>query len=179
MPTRQLNRLWCKKCNDFELYHVHYHTDKPLLCNKCQTPYEEISLSEIPEDKLIKQRERYIKSESDALGKMFGTYLGAGFMSQEDRAIQEVLRMLSPPSEYDTEITEFDAGQKEINKKIREERAIVVKKQQAEKERDTQELLLYKGLTRNDTCKCGSGIKYKKCCSERIENLLIKHKLRW
>jgi len=52
-------------------------------------------------------------------------------------------------------------------------------KYREEKEQIKQELLKFKGVQRNDTCPCGSGKKYKKCCLEETERKLTEYKLRF
>jgi uncharacterized protein YecA (UPF0149 family) len=174
MPTLEYYRIWCKKCKDWELHKQKYPDWKEWFCKECDTKHESVLLSEIPKDKILEQRERYNQKEKENTNKFFGEFM----MSPEQRRVKEIVHMFSEPGS-DIEIIESDAGQKEIDKKIREKRAKIVEQKRQEKEKVKEELLKYKGLQRNDLCACGSGKKYKKCCLEGVNSLLIEHNLRF
>ena len=176
MPTRELKRLWCKKCNDWELFEQQYPNWQDWFCKKCESKKEKVLLSEIPEEKLIEQRKRYIEWNHKSVNQ----FMGEMMMSPEQRNLKELVHMFSPPgSDWETEIIESDAGQHAIDeakkKKREEERA----KETEEKEKVKQDLLKYKGIQRNDLCACESGKKYKKCCLEKVNSLLLKYNLRF
>jgi uncharacterized protein YecA (UPF0149 family) len=62
---------------------------------------------------------------------------------------------------------ETDAGLLAIEKVEREKR-------EAEQEAMRLDIEAHKGLGRNEVCKCGSGLKYKKCCLKRIQGYYTK-----
>jgi len=156
MPTRVLQRIWCKSCNDFTLHSKGFE-DKITRCNDCKTEYTEVYLKDIPRDKILEQRERYkaYKANKGIVSK----YLS---MFQSSNPFKE---------KFETEIIESDAGQKSID----EERRKRIDEQYEERKRlkklQEEEELKYKGVGRNDDCPCGSGKKYKKCCLIRIQNI--------
>jgi uncharacterized protein YchJ len=153
MPTTTYKRTWCKKCQDWELFLVPLLDDKEnLKCQNCGTPFESVKLSEIPEEKIAIQRERYkAKKKSQFL------------------SIYNLLASGHDFNDPNTDIIESSAGQKAIDdeeKRIREEKYAKAK---AEYEALLEDYQKYKGLGRNDTCACGSGKKYKKCCINKFQ----------
>lgn len=171
MPTIEYKRLWCKKCKDWELFEVSWGSDKTLKCKECGTVHEPAKLSEIPSEKIIEQRDRYNKSQSDSMNKMLGRMM----MSPEESNLREMMHMFSSPgSSHDVEIIEADAGQIELNRIEREKRQEAAIKRAAEKEEARIELSKYKNIQRNDLCPCGSGKKYKKC--HLLDNNLLSEK---
>jgi hypothetical protein len=176
MPIREYKRLWCKKCNDWELFEQQYPNPKELFCNECETVYANILLSEIPEEKLIEQRERYNEKQKESYTKLFGDFMS----SPEQRNIKELAHMFSPPgSDWETEIIESDAGQHTINEAKRKKREEEINARIEEKEKVKQYLLKFKKIKRNDSCPCESGKKYKKCCLEKVNFLLLQYNLRF
>jgi hypothetical protein len=176
MPIKEYKRLWCKKCNDWELFEQQYPNPSEWFCKECENAYEEILLSEIPEEKLEEQRKRYIKGNRSP----FDRFTEEIFMSAEERNVRELVHMFSPPgSDWETEIIESDAGQRAIDQEKRKKREEEITKEIEEKEKVKQELFKYKEIQRNDHCACGSGKKYKKCCLERVIFLLLKYNLRF
>jgi uncharacterized protein YchJ len=176
MPTKELKRLWCKKCNDWELFEQQYPNCTDWFCQKCETIHEKTLLSEIPEEKLIEQRKRYVEYNHKSANK----FMGEMMMSPEQRNIKELVHMFSPPgSDWETEIIESDAGQHQIDDEARRKRAEKIQKEAEEKEQVKRELIKFKGVNRNDTCPCGSGKKYKKCCLNKVEEQLLKYNLRF
>jgi len=176
MPVREYKRLWCKTCNDWELFEQHYPNWKEWFCKKCEKVHEPVLLSEIPEEKIIEQRKRYIEWNHSSMGK----FMGEMMMTQEQRNLKELVHMFSPPgSDFETEIIESDAGQHAIDDEKRRKRAEEMAKYREEKEQIKQNLLKFKGIQRNDSCPCGSGKKYKKCCLEETEKKLIEYNLRF
>lgn len=145
MPTKALIRFWCKECKDYTVQ----HKDGP--CLKCGTATESYCLSEVPEEKIRQQRERYKNQR------------GASFLNSYlifDLAMHGLpMHSFNPLFEGATRLVESDAGQKEIDeayKKAIEERIEARRKLE-------EEFLTYKGTGRNDKCPCGSGKKYKQC----------------
>lgn len=152
MPEITYKRSWCKKCNSWELFQVHFNTnDNPATCENCGTEFEAYKLSEVPEDKILEQRERYKQYKKGEYEKLFQTYLSMGSLSMDSGFFTE-----SAPR-----IIEADAGQKEINKKAAEERQ---KRKEALQKEYEDYAVTFKPLNRNDKCACGSGKKYKQCC---------------
>jgi len=162
MPQLSYFRTWCKQCQDWEL---HYRKiggeENNLICKECGCIYTSVSVSEIPREKVIEQRERYTAKEKSGFEKMFSGYL---FQSRES----QMMDMFREPG-YNTEISECDAGQKSIDDKRKELREI----DWAERKRVMEELrvekLKYAHLGRNDKCACGSGKKYKNCHLQKFE----------
>ena len=164
MPSIEYKRVWCKKCQDWELHSHVYPNWKDWFCKVCSTKHEKVMLSEIPEEKIFEQRERYKKQKSISYNKVFDmlcnpSMYGIGGPFSEEREVN---------------ITEADAGQKYIdakhNERIKEER----RKIREQKEKDREEVKKYKDLGRNDFCVCGSGKKYKKCCLNKIKQKWVK-----
>ena len=147
MPTRTFYRIWCKTCNEFEL---HTNKDEQYICNKCDTVYTDILLGEIPKEKRIEQRERYNKKKQENFISIFDTFTNYHNMFKEEIGI--------------TEIMESDAGQKYIDD-INKEKYEQYKKEAEEKKALQKQ---YSKLGRNEKCFCGSGVKFKKCCYEKI-----------
>lgn len=150
MPTKELIRFWCKECKDYTVQ----HKDGP--CLKCGTITESYCLSEVPEEKIRQQRERYKNQR------------GASFLDSYlifDLAVHGLpLDSLTPLFEEKTKIIESDAGQRAID----EERQAYYRKRQEEREKLREEYKKFKGIGRNQTCPCGSGKKYKHCCLDRF-----------
>jgi hypothetical protein len=159
MPTREYKRLWCKKCSDWRLHEQNYPNTTDWFCTKCESPHEKTLLSEIPDDKILEQRKRYSEWRKKRMDGLFGSYLLTGF---------NVFSDMSCRSWHDDSITESDAGQEKIDddeRKRKEEERIAREEKRYEK---ALEIKKYKGLSRNDICICGSGLKYKKCCLTKI-----------
>jgi hypothetical protein len=162
MPIRDYYRLWCKTCNDYTL-HEHPFGKDGKICTECQTEFVNTPLSEIPVDKITEQRERYNQKEKEAIQKILsGSYLFPN-------PLQEIVDMFKEPG-WETEIHEDDAGQRQINAKKRKIYEAKREKERQEREARKAEYIKYRQLNRNDTCLCGSGLKYKKCCWTRINS---------
>lgn len=157
MPIRTYNRTWCKTCNDWTLHRMNNNNDKQI-CNDCDTEFTTTYLIDIPEEKLIEQRKRYIESTNPM--KVLTSIL-----HDSSPSVQMAKMFQSPGSEI--QITEEDAGQK----KIREQRVKEYNERYVERDRLRKEALKYKHLNRNDICICGSGKKYKQCCLSKYQNL--------
>lgn len=161
MPTINYHRTWCKTCNDWTLHHSGFGSDTSS-CKVCKTEWTEITLGEIPKEKIIEQRERYNEGKKKS-GGVLGSYFAAAFGDSGG------LDMRPPGS--DVKITEEDAGQKAINdareKRIHEQ----WKRDKQAREELKEEYTFYSSLGRNDICLCGSGKKYKKCCLKKFENI--------
>lgn len=175
MPTQYLYRSWCVPCGDWTLFY-HQIGEDTAKCKVCSTAHEAIKLKDIPEEKLKEQRERYkiYKKEKDAerisslLGGSFlfsgrGT-IGGGMMDQLDEMMSEDF-----PEPI---IVESDAGQKKLDEIEDHKRKVELYNQQVKREEERKEAQKYRHLGRNDICLCGSGNKYKKCCMNKIKQLL-------
>ena len=145
MPTKTYYRIWCKKCNEFTLHNKSL-SEENYICDSCKTVYTDIMLKDIPKDKLITQRQRYNDQKSKDLLNMVN-FMSAGFFNNNS-----------------VEIIESDAGQKIIDQKINEKYK-KLKEEQIEKEKLQKQ---YSKLGRNELCFCGSGVKFKKCCYNKI-----------
>ena len=113
MPTRIYQRIWCKKCNEFEL---HSRKGDDLICESCGTTYTDVYLKDIPEEHLIEQRKRYTESQSNRFNDIYMQI----FKSPEQRQMEQFAEMFSEPGS-DVEVIESDAGQKSIDDTKREE----------------------------------------------------------
>jgi hypothetical protein len=154
MPTKHYTRTWCNTCKDFTLYHKPFEGEFQCKdCGDCSTSYK---ISDIPEDKYKEQIQRYKTSQSNKLGKVYATFLNPSHNPFFD----------SSPS---VEIHEDDLGYEKIKSEL-----IAKEKSEIKAKKEEQERLkaLYKGLTRNDKCGCGSGLKFKNCCQPKIDEII-------
>lgn len=142
MPTpRPKHRTYCKTCKDFTI-----HTED-LICQTCNTEFTSYSPSEVDNNLVEQQRERYQKQQAkDVLG-LYGAFM-------QGNGIEAIM------SEPKVKIIECSAGQKEIDNRRKEQREEVKRKAQ---EILDEYNINYKHLNRNDKCTCGSGKKYKQC----------------
>lgn len=149
MPTKQLVRYWCHKCQEFTIQEMEG------TCLTCDTINESYKLSDVPKEKLEAQRERY---KASRLHNIYNPYIS---LLNADS--------LNASVEYDnrTTIIEADAGQKAIDEAKRKKR----EEWQKEREWRKEEYLKFKGTNRNDLCPCGSKKKYKHCCLNRFSDL--------
>lgn len=149
MPTPpKKHRTYCKDCNNFTIHS--WNIEKELECETCNTVYTPYNPSEVSRELIQQQRERYRQSEVKKVSGLYEAFMrGAG--------IDAIMNM---ETFQKAEVVECDAGQKEIDKR---------KKQQKEEQRRAVQEILddynanYKELNRNDKCSCGSGKKFKQC----------------
>lgn len=160
-------RQWCKSCNEFTVQDMmtFFPEKETSLCKTCKNTVnlDEIDLSEIPEEKILQQRERYKKYRSGQVSRIYNTYIKE---TAEDRKVKELIRMFSPPGtpeQDERNIAETDAGLQKLMEAERAERDRIKMEQKAQ-------ILKYSKVGRNEACICGSGLKYKKCCQQRIES---------
>lgn len=158
---KHLFRLWCKNCNDFTLHErifkdefshplfskIDFKEDRDYqsIC-ECGCQYTSVSISEIPKEKVAEQRSRFKQKRSLEFAEIT-SYLTGGYINNIFAAQVGVT----------TKIHESDAGLEHEENLIREERKRIKEEHQKEVER-------FRNVGRNDTCLCGSGLKYKKCC---------------
>lgn len=166
-------RVWCKSCNDFSIHDKVYNNETThekfkqckfeenetyaLIC-VCGCQYTTVKISEIDKEKLKIQRERYKEQRTSDLKESMQVMLGGGYNMLND--------LFSPVKGAETKIIESDAGLKyeeQLEKEARIKRI----------EERKQELLRFKNVGRNDICLCGSGLKYKKCCLLKHNNIRI------
>jgi len=159
MPTRELRRIWCKTCNEFELHHYRFPNTEDWFCGACDTKYSPILLKDIPSDKLLEQRKRYKEYKKESI---FNYLQGALIPSNP---FMELFK------DETVHITESDAGQRAIDEREQQKRAAAYEKRRIEREKQMEEAKKYSHLGRNDICICGSGKKYKKCCLDRIRTI--------
>ena len=158
MPTRQLNRVWCSTCKDWELHTQHYPNWEDWFCPVCENKWEPSLLSEIPEDKIKEQRERYKEHNRHSLDRIMGGMMLGGLMD-----------MWSEPGS-DVDIRESDAGQRAIDEEARKERERKSEERRRVRDAEIVEKKRFQNVGRNDQCLCGSGLKYKKCCETKIRS---------
>ena len=158
MPTTIYHRTWCKRCLDFTL-HLWTKIDdsKTLICKDCKQEENGYSFNEVPEEKLLEQRERYKKSKFSQLEKITNMYLNSNSSLFND--------MMKEPGN-DIKIIECDAGQKYIDNK-RHEAYEKAKQERNEMINDYNQN--YSKLNRNDKCSCGSNKKFKVCCLPKFK----------
>jgi uncharacterized protein YecA (UPF0149 family) len=154
--------MWCKQCQDYTLFNTPIQIGKSSepQCRVCQKEFEEHYLSEVPEAKIMEQRERYKLSERQS--KELSSYL---------KILQASNNHFSQEWEKPT-IYETDAGQKRIdaieyNKKVEKHNALVDARNKLR-----EEAIKYNKLGRNDTCLCGTGLKFKKCCLGKYRDFI-------
>ena len=155
MPTQTFYRQWCVPCQEWTFFRRKSFDQAELCCKECGSEERYYNLKDIPENKIMEQRERWKQQRSEQFASVFGgmmygsVLLNAGLGGSGGGPIHEV--------ENDAGQKEIDAGQKEIDEaraKARQEAARL----KAEKE------VKFRHVGRNDPCLCGSGLKYKKCC---------------
>ena len=162
MPTQTYNRIWCKTCEEFELHSQPINGE--FTCHLCETVYSDIKLKDIPKDKLIEQRKRYSKAESEKNLKFYNSFLKGGYGGMGGNPLDDLFRDDWP----NAEIQESDAGQRLIDEKKLEKERIERERQREQRLKDLELAAKYAKLNRNDICICGSLKKYKKCCLNKI-----------
>lgn len=153
MPTKTYVRFWCSECKEFTLQEPNGGP-----CKECGTVTTSYKLSEVPEEKLVEQRARYNKSQYNSVLNVYGRMLlGSGNIHSAFDIFSEVGSNI--------DVREDDAGQLGID----EARKLKWEERKAERKRLEEEYQKFKGTGRNDSCPCGSGIKYKKCCQSKYK----------
>jgi RNA polymerase sigma factor (sigma-70 family) len=114
---------------------------------------------EVPEDKILKQRERYKQKKKEDFIKLMNAYQD---MSKSNILADMMREVADKPVGYT--VNEDDAGQEDIYAAEKAEREA---RRAAEQEFKSR----YQGAQRNDKCRCGSGLKYKKCCLPKVEKI--------
>lgn len=155
MPTRIYKRLWCKACEEWTFFSKGFAKDSTTDCENCGKTFESLKLSEIPEEKVKEQRERYKKWKAQGL-------LSVPFL---------IGAAMNPLTGVGDEIIESPAGQHKIDERNREITKQRIEERRAAKAAQKAEEAKFAHLNRNDTCACGSGSKFKKCCLPRIRNM--------
>lgn len=158
MPIIYKYRVWCKTCNDFTLHYEPQFGEHGKKCLICKTEHMPTPISEIPKEKVIEQRKRYKEQKARRIRSLYTDFImgyGAKTLFSENPQI---------------EIIESDCGQKAIDEAEANERELKYQQKQALKLEIKQK---FKGLGRNDKCACGSNIKYKNCCLDKNEKILL------
>lgn len=133
-----------------------------MHCTECDTEHQRVLLSNIPEEKIQEQRKRYLEQQRQNIRDVYSEFLGGRSNPLFD---------LFAPVENKTRIVEGDAGQKFIDDERKQKESEERMKRYEEHQKLLQWKAQYKGLGRNDTCICGSGKKYKKCCLTKCEKI--------
>jgi preprotein translocase subunit SecA len=128
-------------------------------CDTCGNEYVPYSLSEVPEEKILEQRERYRQMKKTEFIKMLSAYQD---MSKSNILADMMREVSDRPVGYT--VKEDDAGQEAIDTAERAAR-------EAKKLADIEFKEQYRGAQRNDKCRCGSGNKYKKCCLPKVDSI--------
>lgn len=158
MSTKTFYRTWCTTCQDWELFEFDwFHRDigdNEKTCKTCGNPVDKnVDLGDIPKEKIAEQRLRYQNYRKRQFNKTMNIFTMMGIDSNG--------MFRDFPG---TDIIENDAGQEAVDAEIRR-----LKEEEKQKRKD--EIARYHGLGRNESCRCGSGKKYKKCCLSRIQSL--------
>jgi preprotein translocase subunit SecA len=128
-------------------------------CDTCGNEYVPYSLSEVPEEKILEQRERYRQMKKTEFIKMLSAYQD---MSKSNILADMFREVSDRPVGYT--VKEDDAGQEAIDAAERADR-------EAKRREEIEFKEQYRGAQRNDKCRCGSGNKYKKCCLPKVDSI--------
>jgi hypothetical protein len=128
-------------------------------CDTCGNEYVPYSLSEVPEEKILEQRERYRQMKKTEFIKMLSAYQD---MSKSNILADMFREVGDRPVGYT--VKEDDAGQEAIDAAERADR-------EAKRREEIEFKEQYRGAQRNDKCRCGSGNKYKKCCLPKVNSI--------
>lgn len=161
MPQRIQKRLWCDKCQEWEIFENNIK-DKTLFCDECETPYK-VGV-DIPKDKILEQRKRYRASKVKELNEVFGMFAKSGIGIGRGMFGDDFWR--EPGSNI--RIIEDDAGQENINKQKKLDRDKKAYEAKIQYQKDLELKASFHKLGRNDLCLCNSGKKYKRCCWNKI-----------
>lgn len=156
--TKYVYRLWCSNCQDYKIHERTNVNEKTVYTCECGCELSDVSLKDIPQEKVLEQRERFKRKRKCDFSKTLTNYL----LPKYDNFFSEVT--------INTEVIESDAGLIAIEKAERE-------KQEQLRTNAVERILKYKGLQRNDICICGSDKKYKKCCLIENEKLMYIYNL--
>lgn len=145
-----LFRLYCNNCNDFTIHDKIKNNDEVEYICTCKSIHVPVDLSTIDPIKIEEQQKRYSQQAGD--------FFKESVYFNPSNAFDDFFKPVEGPQ---TKIIEDDAGLIEVQN-------IAMQKRREERRKQQEEVLQYKQVNRNDTCLCGSGKKYKKCC-------LLKH----
>ncbi len=173
MPSQIKKRTWCTTCQEFELFESHLTSETTVLdadgkeikklsktsCDTCGNEYVPYSLSEVPEEKILEQRERYRQMKKKEFFGMLSAYQD---MSKSNMLADMFGEVSDRPVGYT--VKEDDAGQEAIDIAERAER-------EARRREEIEFKESHRGAQRNDKCRCGSGNKYKKCCLPKVDSI--------
>lgn len=153
MPTKRYTRTWCNTCKEFTLHNKPF--EQEFQCKECGDKSETYKIADIPEEKYLEQIERWKNYQANKIGGLYTSFLNprSSFFD-------------SSPS---IEIIEDDLGYEEKRKELYAKHA---EERKAKIEEQNRLKALYKGLTRNDKCGCGSGLKFKNCCQPKINEII-------
>lgn len=162
-PKLTYYRFWCSKCQEFTLHNTTDIKD----CRECGTVTETYDISQIPIEKVLEQRKRYTAYQRSELKQALNYYMNPTLNIFQEMMLEDsgVYDLLSP------KIIECDAGQKEIDKQQKAERDAERNRLNEERRLLLEEYKQFSKLGRNDSCACGSGLKYKKCCIIKFQNI--------
>lgn len=167
---KSVYREWCKHCQDWKIMDLVTVIDnvkltevppsekqKYLVCSSCGTKATNYNLNELPQEKVLEQRNRYKNNRLNILNYVYGR-------------INPLEELFSEPKIV---IVEADAGLQN------EEKQHHIKNEERQR-KYLEEKNTLKGMygwcRRNDICPCGSGKKFKKCHLNECEKHGISHK---
>ena len=157
MPTKIYTRTWCNTCKEFTLHHKPF--EKDFQCKDCGDSSKTYNPKDIPDEKYREQIQRWKNSENRQFSKMFNSLLNPSSFHQMNWFDER----------NEVVVKEDDLG---YEKRRNELRASEESERKAKKEEQERLKSLYKGLTRNDKCGCGSGLKFKNCCQSKINEII-------
>lgn len=157
MPSKTYYRTWCSTCKEFTLHHKPFQQE--IQCKDCGDNSQTYNNSDIPNEKYKEQIQRWKNSENKQMSKMFSSILNPSSFYQ----------MNWYDERHEVIIKEDDLG---YQKRRDELRAKENEERKVKQEEQAKLKALYKGLTRNDKCGCGSGLKFKNCCLPKINEII-------
>ena len=153
MPKITYTRTWCNSCKDFTLHYKPFQ--QKIQCKECGDNSETYNIGDIPDDKYQEQIQRWKTYNANKFGRVYGQFLNPNSSFFDS----------SPSIEIIEDDLGYEKRRDELQAKENEER-------KTNKEEQERLKALCKGLTRNDKCGCGSGLKFKNCCLPKINEII-------
>lgn len=153
MPTKTYTRTWCNACKEFTLHHKPF--EKDFQCKECGDASKTYNLKNIPDEKYREQIQRWKAYNSNKFGRVYSAFLNPSISLFDSVPKVEIIE---DDLGYEKRRNELYAKEQEVRK--------------AKKEEQERLKALYKGLTRNDKCGCGSSLKFKNCCLPKINEII-------
>lgn len=113
-------RTWCHTCKDWTIFTMNAYSSNPidmnLHCSICNNNILEYSILDIPKDKILEQRERYVNKEKERLLSNIGLFemIGMDNSIKEDdaglikaRKEEDILRKAEKERRYNLKMNNF------------------------------------------------------------------------